>query len=148
MHVEDLLPELQQVKKQRRRYVVWQVPDHANTIAKRGEVKLQRISFMHRNVRVVFIPATQPGDQVAIEFHGMQMSGTAGERVGDRRLAWSDLDDDVILGRMYCANDGIDDARVSQEMLTETLACAVFRHQLRAMMTASSTAAIRLDGSA
>ena len=103
---------------------------------------------MHRDVWVALVPATQSGDQVAIELHGMQMPGAAGECVCDCTLPWPDLHDDVIRGRMHRTNDSVDDARVAQEMLTETFACAMFRHQLRAMLTASSTAANRLDGSA
>jgi hypothetical protein len=43
-------------------------------------------------------------------------------------VARPDLDDDVVGLRPDCANDGVDDARIRQEMLTETLSRAVRRH--------------------
>ena len=49
MHVEDPVPELQQVKKQWCRYVVWQVSDHAQLCrpgAELAEIELERIGLV------------------------------------------------------------------------------------------------------
>ena len=91
---------------------------------------------------------TKPGDEVAVKFYRMQMPGAAGEGVRYCTLARPNFNDYVVLGRVDCTNDGVDNARIIQEMLAKALACAVLRHQLCAMVIASSTAASRLPGSA
>jgi hypothetical protein len=68
--------------------------------------------------------------------------------VGNGALAWPDLDDDVVLGSIDGAQYRIDNAGINEEVLAESFARTVTRHQLAASFAASSTAAIRLPGSA
>lgn len=86
--------------------------------------------------------------EVTIELDEVQVSRTARERPGNRALTRPDLDEDVILGRVHGAHDGIDNTRVRQEVLTEAFPCSVLCHQLATMAAASSTAASKLPGSA
>ena len=78
----------------------------------------------------------------------MQVSGRLRQAIGNRALTGSDLDDDVVGGRMNGAHDGIDNTNIGQKMLSESFAGAVCCHYLAASWSASSTAASRLPGSA
>ena len=64
----------------------------------------------------------------------------------NRALTRANFDDDIVFGRMYRTDDGIDDARVGQEMLPESFACSMPGHHFDAMSCASLTAAMQAPG--
>ena len=70
----------------------------------------------------------QAGDQVAVDFDDMQMIEASQQRLGDRPQSGADFDNGIAALRVDGRNDGIDDAAIYQEILTEALAGDVAFH--------------------
>src|SRR5690606_20535694 len=93
------------------------------------------------------------GDQVAVDFHDMQVIQPFQQRFGQCAEAGADFDDRVAALRADGFDDAGDDAVVDQEVLAESLArnvpgtCASVHalRRWRARSAASSTAATRLS---
>ncbi len=76
------------------------------------------------------------------------MAGLPRQRVRDGAESGADFDDDVVLGGVHRTQNCVDDGRIRQEVLTESLARTMPAHQRAASAAASSTAASRLPASA
>ena len=106
------------------------------------------ICFMDADVRTAIVFLAQGTGQVAIELDAVQVPGRGRQRRRDGAVARSDFDDDIVGLWSDRTDNGIDYAGVRQEMLAEALARAVFRHEPASSDAATSSAALRLPGSA
>jgi hypothetical protein len=148
VHVLDAGVTVQQTKQQRRRDVVGQVADNAQPVAQATVVEFQCIGLVDADVRLAVVFLAQGTGQVAIDFDAVQVPGCSSQRRRDGAMAGPDFDYNVVGPWSDRADDGFDYARVRQEMLAEALARAVFRHDPESSDAATSSAALRLPGSA
>jgi hypothetical protein len=58
MHVTNVFAKIQQVKQQRGRDVVWEIPGDAQVVAETREVEAQRVGFVHCNPAVCRVTMT------------------------------------------------------------------------------------------
>jgi hypothetical protein len=63
----------------------------------------------------------QVRQQIAVEFHGIEMGQLCGQHARERAFARPDLDYMISGPRRQCRDDAADDMAVMQEMLAETL---------------------------
>src|SRR5258708_30875956 len=142
------------MEEQRRADVVRQVADDAQVGPKRREVEFERVAFVEtqflRRVRLA-----QPARQVAIDFDCRDMAGARDQAPRDRGQARADFDDVVARPRVDGLLDACNVMRIGEKILAESLAGIMAVHSALALYAArsassmaSSTAAIRLPGSA
>ena len=128
VHVLDALGVGGEVEQQRRGDVVRQVADDAQRGGQRREIEFQRVSGMDDQFRsriILRVVMLQPRDDVAVDFHHMQMIQSLQQRTGQRAQAGADLDHIVGWFRANRADDIGDDLLIDQEILAETFLCAM-----------------------
>ena len=119
---------VEQVKQNRRGDVVGQVAHDAQllpqTLRDGAEVHLEHIAFDHVKLRM----ATQARRQIAVEFHHGQPPQTLDQGLGQRGQTGADFDHGVARAGCDLSHDGVDDAAVGEEVLSEALARDVLGH--------------------
>src|SRR2546430_1583295 len=115
MHVAHPRRIACEMEQQRRRDVVWKIPDHANAGRKAREVEVERIGLVHGYFSGEF--AIQLRGEIAIELDDLELADSRQQRPRQRALSWADFDEEI--GSL--GSKGIDETRqhagIVQEML-------------------------------
>ena len=128
--VDDMVDRLEQMKEDRRRDVVGQIADDAKPPraclpGRQGdEIDAQHVGLDHLEPG----RAAQAGREVAVELDDDQGARAFEEGPRDRAQARSDLDDRLAGLRRHRPHDRIDDRRVGEKVLAETLS-RTMRHE-------------------
>jgi hypothetical protein len=140
MHVPDTSVLIQQVEQQGCRDVVGQVADDAQepVIVQRAKVEPQGIAVVDCQFTCAGTQTLQRFHKVPVEFNDGEPADLLQQRQGDGSPAGPDLDDGVILHRLYGRYDPGDHNRVVQEVLAEPFPWTVSQGVILALVIVDS----------
>ena len=116
-------------------------------VAKFSKVELESICLVQGDVGAVVIFLSQSGGEITIELDRVQCPCALGEWSRDGALPRTDLNNDIVISGRDRSDNRINNARVRQEMLSESLTWSMLTHWA-ARVAASRTACSRLPLSA
>ncbi len=147
MHVLDDIAELQEMKQQWSRYIVRQIADQSKRATKLfrqfAEIEFQCVRLVNHQLAVRLHAFAEQGNDIAIQFDGMQCASAFQYRQGQCAKARTDLDQSIACRGIDDIDDTLDDAIVMQEMLSESFLGLVAVHDV-ASISAMRNAAARL----